>query len=236
MGSDTNCKEAGFQFNAERADWRDDTDDEPDDQELESHYMMMNELARERDLLASLIEKLKCEIDESKNRNKFLESSNKALVDKLKGEIEDFKTKNKCLESSNNHFKEANNEPSKTNQLMFKDLKKFQAELDRTRQPIAMPISTREPKRTVNQSVATPLKRTVASKSTNQKPRSKLRKQYEQIRNKSRTTTISEPTNFKKSTVSNTPSSSNSFPARRDNSIHHRLWVLKAHDGKSQAY
>ncbi|GJZ22518.1 hypothetical protein Tco_0559557 [Tanacetum coccineum] len=90
-----------------------------------------NELAQERDLLASLIKKLKCEIDDSKNRNKFLETSNKALVDKLKGEIEDFKTKNKSLESSNNHFKEANNELSKTNQLMFKDLKKFQAELDR---------------------------------------------------------------------------------------------------------
>ncbi|GJV83516.1 retrovirus-related pol polyprotein from transposon TNT 1-94 [Tanacetum coccineum] len=86
---------------------------------------------QERDLLTSLIEKLKCEIDDSKNRNKFLESLNKALIDKLKGEIEDFKTKNKSLESSNNHFKEANNELSKTNQLMFKDLKKFQAKLDR---------------------------------------------------------------------------------------------------------
>ncbi|GJX89156.1 hypothetical protein Tco_0341170 [Tanacetum coccineum] len=41
-------------------------------------------LAKERYLLASLIEKLKCEIDDSKNRNKFLESSNKTLVDKLK--------------------------------------------------------------------------------------------------------------------------------------------------------
>ncbi|GJS83035.1 hypothetical protein Tco_0749576 [Tanacetum coccineum] len=90
-----------------------------------------NDLAREHELLTSLIEKLKCEIDDSKKRNKFLESSNKALVDKLKGEIEDFKTKNKSLESSNNHFKEANNELSKTNQLMFKDLKKFQAELNR---------------------------------------------------------------------------------------------------------
>ncbi|GJT48147.1 retrovirus-related pol polyprotein from transposon TNT 1-94 [Tanacetum coccineum] len=86
---------------------------------------------QERDLLASLIEKLKCEIDDSKNLNKFLESSNKALVDKLKGEIEDFETKNKSLESSNNHFKKANIKLSKTNQLMFKDLKKFQAELDR---------------------------------------------------------------------------------------------------------
>ncbi|GJW48473.1 uncharacterized mitochondrial protein-like protein [Tanacetum coccineum] len=208
------CKqeETGFQLNAEQADWRDDNDDKPEDQELEAHYMYMShiqevtldvadnsgpifdakplqkvqnnkdnynvfaieskhpeqpesvndtypvkqdehniiidsldmscdreqddqddndDLAKERDLLASLITKLKCEINDSKNRNKFLETSNKALVDKLKGAIEDFKAKNKNLESSNNHFKEANNELSKTNQLMFKDLKKFQAELDR---------------------------------------------------------------------------------------------------------
>ncbi|GJR79050.1 retrovirus-related pol polyprotein from transposon TNT 1-94 [Tanacetum coccineum] len=179
-------------LNAEQAGWKDDTDDEFDDQELEAHYMYMaqiqevqnnhdnynvftienehpkqpefvtdayleeqcdtnitidsldmgydreqddqddaDELAQERDLLASLINKLKCEIDDSKNHNKFLESSNKALVDKSQGELEDFKTKNQSLESSNYHFKEANNELSKTNQLMFKDLKKFQAELDR---------------------------------------------------------------------------------------------------------
>nr|GEW61935.1 putative ribonuclease H-like domain-containing protein [Tanacetum cinerariifolium] len=90
-----------------------------------------DDLANERDLLASLIKKLKCEIDDSKNHNKFLETSNKALVDKLKGEIKDFKNKTKSLESSNNHFKEANNKLSKINQLMYKDLKKFQAELDR---------------------------------------------------------------------------------------------------------
>ncbi|GJR49400.1 hypothetical protein Tco_1399921 [Tanacetum coccineum] len=37
------CKqeEVGFHLNAEQADWRDDTDDEPDDQELEAHYMYM---------------------------------------------------------------------------------------------------------------------------------------------------------------------------------------------------
>ncbi|GJV60893.1 hypothetical protein Tco_1466993 [Tanacetum coccineum] len=90
-----------------------------------------DDLAKERDLLASLIEKLKCKIDDSKNRNKLLETSNKALVDKLKGEIKDFKTKNKSLQLSNNHFKEANNKLSKTNQLMFKDLKNFQDELNR---------------------------------------------------------------------------------------------------------
>ncbi|GJT87555.1 hypothetical protein Tco_1069272 [Tanacetum coccineum] len=87
----------------------------------------------------------------------------------------------------------------------------------RTKKPIVVPISTREPKRTMNQSVATPLKRTVASESTNQKPRSKIRKQYEE------------------STLSNTPLSSNSFTARRDNFVYRQLWVLKAHDGKSQA-
>nr|GEU50251.1 hypothetical protein [Tanacetum cinerariifolium] len=90
-----------------------------------------DDLDNERELLTSLIGKLKCEIDDSKNGNKFLETSNKVLVDNLKDEIEDFKNKNKSLKSSNNHFKEANNKLSKTNKLMYTDLKKFQAELDR---------------------------------------------------------------------------------------------------------
>nr|GEX74669.1 hypothetical protein [Tanacetum cinerariifolium] len=153
-------EEAGIQLNIEQADWRDDTDDdELEDQELEAHYMYMaqlqevspdiadsgpifddeplqkndddNDLAKERELLASLIEKLKCEIDESKNRNKILESSNKVLIEKLKGEIEDFKNKNKSLESSNNFFKEANNRLSETNNLLYADYKKSEAELAR---------------------------------------------------------------------------------------------------------
>ncbi|GKA07793.1 integrase, catalytic region, zinc finger, CCHC-type containing protein [Tanacetum coccineum] len=53
----------------------------------------------------------------------------------------------------------------------------------RTKMPMAVLISTRKPKRTMNLSAATPLKRTVAAESTNQKPRSTIRKQYEQIRN-----------------------------------------------------
>nr|GEX39117.1 hypothetical protein [Tanacetum cinerariifolium] len=89
-----------------------------------------DDLSRERNFLASLIEKLKCEIDESKYHNKLLELSRKTLVDKLKSEIKDFKNKNKRLESSKNHFKEANTKLEKNNQLMFKDLKKFQPELD----------------------------------------------------------------------------------------------------------
>nr|GFA53949.1 hypothetical protein [Tanacetum cinerariifolium] len=169
-------EEAGILLNAEQADWRDDTDDESDDQELEAHYMYMAkiqqvsldvdsgpifdkepeqkvqnndhydvfaidcqhseqsesvhntylidqdaqnvligsqnmnydseqieqndkdvDLAKERELLASLIAKLKCEIDETKNCNTLLETSNKVLVEKLKSEIADFKNKNKSL-------------------------------------------------------------------------------------------------------------------------------------------
>nr|GEW85268.1 hypothetical protein [Tanacetum cinerariifolium] len=37
-------KEAGIQLNADQADWRDDTDDELEDQELEAHYMYMEKL------------------------------------------------------------------------------------------------------------------------------------------------------------------------------------------------
>ncbi|GKG53048.1 ribonuclease H-like domain-containing protein [Tanacetum coccineum] len=40
------CKkeEARFQLNAEQADWRDDTDDEPEDQELEARYLYMEQI------------------------------------------------------------------------------------------------------------------------------------------------------------------------------------------------
>ncbi|GJR22553.1 retrovirus-related pol polyprotein from transposon TNT 1-94 [Tanacetum coccineum] len=51
----------------------------------------------------------------------------------------------------------------------------------RTKMPMVVPISTSEHKQTVNQSVATPLKRTVASESTNQKPRHTTRKLYEHL-------------------------------------------------------
>nr|GEY08421.1 hypothetical protein [Tanacetum cinerariifolium] len=40
------CKqeEVGFQLNAEQADWKDETDDEPADQELGAHYMYMAQI------------------------------------------------------------------------------------------------------------------------------------------------------------------------------------------------
>ncbi|GJZ57107.1 integrase, catalytic region, zinc finger, CCHC-type containing protein [Tanacetum coccineum] len=51
----------------------------------------------------------------------------------------------------------------------------------RTRQPMAVPISTREPKHNVNQSIATSSKKTVATDSTVKKSRNITRKLYEQV-------------------------------------------------------
>nr|GFD39851.1 hypothetical protein [Tanacetum cinerariifolium] len=82
------------------------------------------DLAKERELLASLIAKLKCEIDESKNRKTLLETSNKVLVEKLKSEIADFRNKNKSLT-------EANNKLSETIDLLYADFMKSKAELKR---------------------------------------------------------------------------------------------------------
>nr|GEY17697.1 retrotransposon-related protein [Tanacetum cinerariifolium] len=51
----------------------------------------------------------------------------------------------------------------------------------RTKMPIVVPVSIREPKCTVKQSVAKPIRRTVASESTNQIPRHTNRKLYENV-------------------------------------------------------
>nr|GFC84173.1 hypothetical protein [Tanacetum cinerariifolium] len=53
--------------------------------------------------------------------------------------------------------------------------------------------------------------------------------------NASRTANVKDTMTSRRSIVSNTPLSFNSFVAHIDCSIHRRLWVLKAHDEKSQA-
>nr|GEX70753.1 ribonuclease H-like domain-containing protein [Tanacetum cinerariifolium] len=40
----TTVEEVGIQLNAKQVDWRDDTDDESEDQELEAHYMYMSQI------------------------------------------------------------------------------------------------------------------------------------------------------------------------------------------------
>nr|GEX73288.1 hypothetical protein [Tanacetum cinerariifolium] len=224
-----------------------------------------DDLDNERELLASLIEILKCEIDDRKNRNKFLETSNKALIDKLKDKeidkVIDLENKVKVLDNIvyktgqsvqtmnmlNRNCKMSFAKPGflkkaqranprlydigcyndnlalmlapesdevirlekeriipttsvsrpqlKCNQLEDRVMrnnsqgKNQEVEEHRrnvkfsknktTKMPMAVHVSTREPKCIVNQSVTKPLRRTVALESTNQKPRSKIRKLYE---------------------------------------------------------
>nr|GEX34018.1 ribonuclease H-like domain-containing protein [Tanacetum cinerariifolium] len=207
-----------------------------------------DDLANEHDLLASLIEKLKCEIDDSKNRNKFLEPLNKALVDKLK----DLKKFQAELDRYNDvkYASKVEIDSAKAKG----DLMSYKMEFEKTKMPMDVLISTRKPKRIVNQSAAKPLMRTVASESTNQKPRHTTWKLYEHVSkacswwypkftppgykwkpksqienvnpkvsmplgNASRTANILEPMTPRRSTVSNTTLYSNSFTP-----IHRRLW------------
>ncbi|GJX92301.1 retrovirus-related pol polyprotein from transposon TNT 1-94 [Tanacetum coccineum] len=69
--------------------------------------------------------------------------------------------------------------PIKTSKGNYHVVKTEEYPFRETKQPIDVPISTRKPIRTMNEFVATPLKKTVASKSTHQKPRSNIRKKYE---------------------------------------------------------
>nr|GEW66867.1 retrovirus-related Pol polyprotein from transposon TNT 1-94 [Tanacetum cinerariifolium] len=129
------CKqeEAEIQLNAEQADWRDDTDDESEDQELEAHYIEHPEQSEsvhdtypighdENVIIDSL--------DMSYDREQINQNDDDNDLSHER-EIEDFKNKNKSLESSNNRFKEANNKLSETNNLLYNDFKKSQAELAR---------------------------------------------------------------------------------------------------------
>ncbi|GJV24822.1 retrovirus-related pol polyprotein from transposon TNT 1-94 [Tanacetum coccineum] len=63
---------------------------------------------------------------------------------------------------------------------IYTDLDEF-TDLQWTRKPMAVPISTRKPKQNVNQSVATSSKKTVATDSTVKKSRNITRKLYEQL-------------------------------------------------------
>nr|GEW84760.1 hypothetical protein [Tanacetum cinerariifolium] len=129
------------------------------------------------------------------------------LIEKMKGKSLETKFGKPSVIRQQNAFKSQRQSilgKAATFQILLQR-KIFQSQ-SRTKHPIDVPISTRKPKKTVNQFVATSLKKTVASESTNQKPRSTTKKQYEYV----------------------------SKTSHRYNSLHRRLWVLKAHNGKSQ--
>nr|GEX41830.1 uncharacterized mitochondrial protein AtMg00810-like [Tanacetum cinerariifolium]GEX49982.1 uncharacterized mitochondrial protein AtMg00810-like [Tanacetum cinerariifolium] len=222
-----------------------------------------DDLANERDLLASLIEKLKCEINDSKNQEMVADlryfNSLELEVDSLKSQLETQKTQflNEIDRLSREYYyadqmnailgviplTSVSRPQLKSNQMEdrvilnnsqgkkqvvedhHKNVKFFKNKMSvtacndslnvktsnvnivcvtcgkcvlnekhdmcvlhsrngvnsRTKIPMAVPISTREPKRTVNKSVAKPLRRTVASEFTNQKPRHTTRKQYKHV-------------------------------------------------------
>nr|GEU37026.1 retrovirus-related Pol polyprotein from transposon TNT 1-94 [Tanacetum cinerariifolium] len=118
-------EEARIQLNAEQTDWRDDTDDELEDQELEALYMYMAQIQEVS--------------PDAADSGPIFDSEplQKVLVEKLKGEIEDFKNKNKCLESSNNRFndfKKSQAELARRNDVEYASKKEAQIKLYKTRE------------------------------------------------------------------------------------------------------
>nr|GEY25085.1 hypothetical protein [Tanacetum cinerariifolium] len=157
-----------------QSDWRDDTDDESEDQELEAHYIYMAQIQEVSPDAADFgpifdaepLQKVSNDDhynvfaieSEHPEQSKYVhdtysieQDEHNVIINSLdvsydreqinqndddadlanEREIEDFKNKNKSLESSNNRFKEANNKLSEINALMYTYLKKFKAELDR---------------------------------------------------------------------------------------------------------
>nr|GEV93071.1 retrovirus-related Pol polyprotein from transposon TNT 1-94 [Tanacetum cinerariifolium] len=235
------CKqeEAGFQLNAEQADWRDDTDDKPEDQELEAHYMYIDQIQEvtldAADNSGPIFDSL---VSNNDNYNVFaIESEHpeqsKSVNDTYPIEQDEHNVIIDSLDMSydKEHIDQDDDDDLANEQEMVADLRYFNSlelevdslksqletqktqflnEIDRlsreyyyadhmnailgressitrqrdcnkTKMPMAVPVSTRESKRIVNQSVATPLRKTVASESTNQKPKHITRKLYEHL-------------------------------------------------------
>nr|GEX67051.1 hypothetical protein [Tanacetum cinerariifolium] len=143
------CKqeEAGIQLNAEQADWKDDTDDESDDQELEAHYMYM---AKIQEVSPDAVDSgpifdtepeqkvqnndhydvfaIECQHPEQSKsvHNTYLieQDAQNVSIESVDMNYDNFKNKNKSL-------KEANNKLSETNDLLYADFRKSKAELKR---------------------------------------------------------------------------------------------------------
>nr|GFA81870.1 hypothetical protein [Tanacetum cinerariifolium] len=107
-------EKAGIQLNAEQADWKDETDDESNDQELEAHYMYMAKLQQvSPDVVDS------GPIFDKEPEQKVQNDDHYDVF-----AIEYFKNKNKSLT-------EANNKLSEVNAHLYADYKKSKAELQR---------------------------------------------------------------------------------------------------------
>nr|GEV07036.1 copia protein [Tanacetum cinerariifolium] len=225
------CKqeEARFTLNAEQAYWRDDTDDEPEDQELEAHYMYMAQIQKVSPNAANnsgpifdteplqkvlnndhynvfAIESKHPEQSKSVNDIYLIEQDeHNVTIDSL-----DMSYDRKQIDQNDDDYlanervippTSVSRPQLKSNQIedrvMLKNSQRKKQEVEdhhrnvklsknktvnsRTKIPMAVPICTSEPKRTVNQSVAKPVRKIVASESTNQKPGHTTRKLYEHL-------------------------------------------------------
>ncbi|GJV81209.1 retrovirus-related pol polyprotein from transposon TNT 1-94 [Tanacetum coccineum] len=236
-------------LNAEQADWKDDTDDESDNQELEAHYMYMAQIHevtpdpvdnsgpifddepmhKNTNVIAPGMYKVHTKPNQTRTQRlpQDIRKTNKRVSfstgvipttsvsrPQLKSnQLEDRVMSNNSqgkkqeVEDHRRNFKFSNNKTSvtacndslnaKTSNVNFVCVTCGKCVLNdnhdlcvlhyingvnsRTRQPMAVPISTREPKHNVNQSVATSSKKTVATDSTVKKSRNITRKLYEQV-------------------------------------------------------
>ncbi|GJT38010.1 hypothetical protein Tco_0937875 [Tanacetum coccineum] len=108
---------SGVQLNAEQADWKDDTDDESDDQELEAHYMYMAQLQETNQLMFKDLKKFQAELDKYKDVN----YASKVEIDcaKAKGDLMSYKID---FEKSSNAYTQQINDLNQTISDMKKEL------------------------------------------------------------------------------------------------------------------
>nr|GEY57002.1 hypothetical protein [Tanacetum cinerariifolium] len=196
------CKQAekGVPLQTEQYDWLADTDEKIDEQELEAHYSYMAKIHEvptadigtdSEPLEQTEFEKYNAfndrTIDYDKLKHLKAQLQDKDIaISELKKLIE--KGKGKSIETKFD-------KPSVVRQPNAQRIPKPSVLVDsehfacvtkmlndvnaRTKKPKVVPISTRKPKGHANKSGATPHKKKVASKSTNQKPQSYFRMLYE---------------------------------------------------------
>nr|GEU60685.1 hypothetical protein [Tanacetum cinerariifolium] len=195
------CKqeEVGFQLNAKQTDWKDDTDYEPDDQELEAHYIehpkqpkSVNDTYLDEQGVISTTSVSRPQLKSNLLEDRVMNNNSEGKKKQVEDHRRNFKFSNNktsvtaCNDSLNAKTSNVNFVCVTCGKCVLNDnhdmcvLHYINGMNTRTKHPIVVPICTRKPIRIAKQSVATPLKRTVAAESTNQKPRSTIRKQYEQ--------------------------------------------------------
>ncbi|GJT85598.1 integrase, catalytic region, zinc finger, CCHC-type containing protein, partial [Tanacetum coccineum] len=322
-------KKSGVQLNAEQADWKDDTDDESDDQELEAHYMYMAQIQEVtpdlvdnsgpifddepmHKLMFKDLKKFQAELDKYNDVNYVskveidcaktflaktapLQSQKSVTTQNVSHDFskpvtaqilpqnvlptfkntnviapgmykvhtkpnqnrtprlpQDIRKTNKCVSFStrvipttsvrrpqlkSNQMEDRvmpNNSQGKKEEVEdhcrnFKfSNNKTSVTASKTRQPIAVPISTREPKHNVNQSVATSGKKTVATDSTVKKSRHTTRKLYEQGND---LLTGSHGTNLYSITLQDSTSPNLIFLMAKATSSQAWLWHLRTDKG-----